>query len=347
MKKLSLFLAVALFLMACSKNNKDALERRLTVSSDDTVVFPANASSRIILVKSDVAWIVVSSDTSWCTINPGTGANSDSVSIHLMENIQSIVRMAVITISGTGVASKTIVVKQAAAIPRLLKSTTEESSGNLVELLEYDRQERIVKIQKLEYAGAYSYRQLTYGGSDLVKEVVVNPAGGSIDSTVTFFERTSNQITSNRSSYKHGMVVSTSTSLIILGEKGVIEEVKESQKLTKYVYDEQGSLLKQTLVLKNTETIVSQTLFQYDDHIGCLSQTTTPRWWMILTGYYHYVNNLTEKTIESDGGNLTKKEVVYSYGEQYDLPTSSIVTESYGSEYGESFESIQKLKYTY
>jgi Leucine-rich repeat (LRR) protein len=74
----------------------------------------ASASSAAMFdIASNIVWNTVSSDT-WLTLTPASGSNNGTVTLTAIDNPADTARKATITISGIGVASRTITVTQAA-----------------------------------------------------------------------------------------------------------------------------------------------------------------------------------------------------------------------------------------
>jgi hypothetical protein len=101
----------------------------LSVSPSTLNVNAAAGSSNTFTVTSNVSW-TATSDQTWLTVSPVSGSNNASITLIAGANPNTSIRTATITISSTGVASKTITVTQNA------KAATEVSEvsnmGNLI-----------------------------------------------------------------------------------------------------------------------------------------------------------------------------------------------------------------------
>jgi subtilisin family serine protease len=87
-----------------------------------TLAIAAIAGDTTIGITSNISW-TVSSEQSWITINPSTGTGNGTVTVTAEENHTITERIALITVSANGLASKTVTVTQAAGAATLTVST--------------------------------------------------------------------------------------------------------------------------------------------------------------------------------------------------------------------------------
>jgi subtilisin family serine protease len=90
----------------------------LSVSQTELDINATAGSTKTFTVTSNTKWIA-SSNKSWISVSPASNTGNDTVSITAGANPTIIQRTAIITISATGVASKTITVTQAAGAATL------------------------------------------------------------------------------------------------------------------------------------------------------------------------------------------------------------------------------------
>jgi len=85
------------------------------VLSTDVLNFESAAATKTFNITSNAtAWNISSSATAWLTVTPATGSNNGTASAKTTANTTTKPREATITVSGTGVASQTVKVTQAA-----------------------------------------------------------------------------------------------------------------------------------------------------------------------------------------------------------------------------------------
>lgn len=79
-----------------------------------------------IAITSNIAW-TASSDQTWLTINHASGTGSGKLTFTATENTIDLSRIAIVTVSATGVPSQTITITQAAGVATLLVSSNSAS----------------------------------------------------------------------------------------------------------------------------------------------------------------------------------------------------------------------------
>jgi hypothetical protein len=93
----------------------------LTVSPTDISLDYGSGSSGTFNIISNVSW-VISDDADWLDVTPGSGMNNGTISVTSnTANMESVLRTATVTISGSGVAEKTVTVTQ---LPELVEGNT-------------------------------------------------------------------------------------------------------------------------------------------------------------------------------------------------------------------------------
>ena len=84
----------------------------LSVSLTSLSLAAAGGSTGTFDVNSDTDW-TVSSNQTWLTVNPASGSNNGTVTVTAQQNNTGAARTATVTVSATGVTSKTVTVTQA------------------------------------------------------------------------------------------------------------------------------------------------------------------------------------------------------------------------------------------
>lgn len=81
-------------------------------ASPDSIIIPASANtSGVINIAANTAWTATSSEA-WLTLGANSGSSNGAVTLIAQANVANTSRTAIVTISGTGVANKTIFVTQ-------------------------------------------------------------------------------------------------------------------------------------------------------------------------------------------------------------------------------------------
>jgi glutamine cyclotransferase len=116
MRKPVYFIAFTLVVcfFACKKSSSDPepVISSLTVSGSTLTLSGDAKDSTVFDIKSNTDWKIISSDT-WLTVNPSSGTGDKSIKIIAEANPdRAKSRTATLTISGTGISSKTIVITQ-------------------------------------------------------------------------------------------------------------------------------------------------------------------------------------------------------------------------------------------
>ncbi|HEY5591057.1 MAG TPA: BACON domain-containing carbohydrate-binding protein [Paludibacter sp.] len=95
----------------------------LSVSSNYiNIAAPAN-STKTFVIYSNINW-TVSSDQFWLTVNTHNGSNSATITLLAQASQTTVTRSAIVTVSGTGVATQTITVTQDPGVPALTVSSS-------------------------------------------------------------------------------------------------------------------------------------------------------------------------------------------------------------------------------
>jgi hypothetical protein len=97
----------------------------LLVSETTLPVNAAANSTAMFDVNSNTSWSVSSSQT-WLTANPTSGSNGRTITLTATANPNATTRSAIVTVSGTGVTSKTVNVTQAGTPPSEISLATAE-----------------------------------------------------------------------------------------------------------------------------------------------------------------------------------------------------------------------------
>jgi len=87
-----------------------AFQKSLVVSPSAIAVVTGGATKSI-YITSNIAW-TASSDQAWCTLSASSGANNGAITATIAAYTDNVVRTANVTISGTGVASQTVIITQ-------------------------------------------------------------------------------------------------------------------------------------------------------------------------------------------------------------------------------------------
>jgi hypothetical protein len=88
---------------------------RVSISTA-TVDLPNTSHTDAVYITSDTTWTVTKTSSTWLTISPMSGYNNGIVTIKVTTaNVDTITRNATLSVSGTGVASQSVIVTQAAA----------------------------------------------------------------------------------------------------------------------------------------------------------------------------------------------------------------------------------------
>ena len=109
---------------------QQAIVLKLTISSDSVIIAKEANSSSIINVKTNTKWKAISNQA-WLIITPDSSNSNSAITFTANSaNTTSIKRSAIVTLSATGLISKTITVIQEAEIPYLAVSSNSVSLSN-------------------------------------------------------------------------------------------------------------------------------------------------------------------------------------------------------------------------
>ena len=100
-----------------------AAPKTLTVTQTNLDVSAIEGSTASFTIVSNTSW-VVTSDKNWLTVSPASGSGNKAVTIKVEANPLLTTRSAVVTVSASGVDSKTVTIIQAAGEPALFVSAT-------------------------------------------------------------------------------------------------------------------------------------------------------------------------------------------------------------------------------
>lgn len=101
----------------------------LTIASTRLSINPAANSTRTFNLATDTTWTITSSEP-WLTVSPNSGANNATITLTAEENPADTARMAIVTVKGTGLLPRTIVIVQIPSSPQLSVSSTEINLGD-------------------------------------------------------------------------------------------------------------------------------------------------------------------------------------------------------------------------
>lgn len=100
-----------------------AAPKTLTVTQTNLDVSAIEGSTASFTIVSNTSW-VVTSDKNWLTVSPASGSGNRAVTIKVEANPLLTTRSAIVTVSASGVDSKTVTITQAAGEPALFVSAT-------------------------------------------------------------------------------------------------------------------------------------------------------------------------------------------------------------------------------
>ena len=102
----------------------------LSVSANTLMIGASAGSTKTFDITSNIGWTTASSQ-SWLTLSSASGLGNATITLTATANLSQAARTAIITVSGTGVSTRTITVTQDAATPVLTVSTNTLSIGAL------------------------------------------------------------------------------------------------------------------------------------------------------------------------------------------------------------------------
>lgn len=82
----------------------------------DTITIASPTTNQAVTISSNTSW-AASSNQPWVSVNPTTGNNDASITLTIANNTTGVLRTALVTVTGNGVGTKTVVINQRPAPP--------------------------------------------------------------------------------------------------------------------------------------------------------------------------------------------------------------------------------------